>query len=171
MRELSSELSVWYHAPAVMSLAKSSIRSVGRSAIRKAILLMVVGFCVTGFGCRDVGTTWSDEARSPDGNWLATARSQQWGGPGTAYDATTVYLKWVKGSQAPKEVLEFSHQYATMSLKMEWVTPTHLGSDLWAKHKACRPCKSRLPSRQNQRHRHLRAGPFKNNKQQRCNGQ
>jgi hypothetical protein len=109
-----------------MTLAKSSIRSVGRFAIRKAILLVVVGFCVSEFGCQDVGTTWSEEARSPDGNWLATARSQQWGGPGTAYDTTTVYLKWVKGSQAPKEVLEFSHQYATMSLKMEWVTPTHL---------------------------------------------
>jgi hypothetical protein len=124
--KLSSELSVWYHPPAVMSLAKSSIRSVSRSAIRKAILLIVVGFCVSEFGCQDVGTTWSEEARSPDGNWLATARSQQWGGPGTAYDATTVYLKWVKGSRPPTEVLVFSHQYATMVLKMEWVTATHL---------------------------------------------
>jgi hypothetical protein len=48
------------------------------------------------------------------------------GGPGTAYDATTAYLKWNKGSQPPTQVLVFSHQYATMNLKMEWVTPTHL---------------------------------------------
>jgi len=37
-----------------------------------------------------------------------------------------VYLKQVKASQAPTQVLVFSHQYATMNLKMEWVTPTHL---------------------------------------------
>jgi hypothetical protein len=58
--------------------------------------------------------------------WIASARSQQWSGPGNAYDATTVYLKWIKGSRPPTEVLEFSHQYATMNLEMEWVTPTHL---------------------------------------------
>jgi hypothetical protein len=27
---------------------------------------------------------------------------------------------------APTEILEFSHEYATMNLKMEWITPTHL---------------------------------------------
>jgi len=90
------------------------------------MLLTFLGLCVLGDGCHDVGTTWSAEARSPDGRWLATARTQQWGGPGTAYDATTVYLKQVKTSQDPAEVLLFSHQYATMNLKMEWVTPTHL---------------------------------------------
>jgi hypothetical protein len=37
-----------------------------------------------------------------------------------------VYLKSAEGLQAPTEVLGFSHQYATMNLKMEWVTPTHL---------------------------------------------
>jgi|SRR5208282_3785275 len=98
----------------------------GRFAIRTAIALMVIAVCVLGSGCQDVGTTWSAEARSPDGLWLATARSQQWGGLGTAYDATTVYLKWIKGSQPPTQVLGFSHQYATMNLNMEWLTPTHL---------------------------------------------
>jgi hypothetical protein len=72
-------------------------------------------------------TTWTAEARSPDGLWLATARSQQWSGPGNAYDATTVYLKWVRGWRAPtREILVFSHQYATIKLRMVWVTPTHL---------------------------------------------
>jgi hypothetical protein len=74
--------------------------------------------------CKEGGTTWTAESRSPDGLWTATARSQQWGGPGAAYDGTTVYLKWV--SQPPIEVLGFSHQYATMNLKMEWVAPRHL---------------------------------------------
>jgi hypothetical protein len=100
-------------------------------------LLLAACICVLGTGCRDAATTWSSRARSPDGRWIAVARSQQWGGPGTAYDATTVYLKrgstgrgalagFLAGHPNPIEVLEFSHQYATMSLKMRWVTPTHL---------------------------------------------
>jgi hypothetical protein len=96
-----------------------------RSPVRTAITVIIIVVCFFG-ACQDVATTWSAEARSPDGLWLATARSQQWGGPGTAYDATTVYLKWIKGSQPPTEVLEFSHQYATMDLKMKWITPKHL---------------------------------------------
>lgn len=92
----------------------------------KAMLITFLGLCILGGGCQDAATTWSAEARSPDGHWLATARTQQWGGPGTAYDATTVYLQQVMGSQASTQVLVFSHQYATMNLKMEWVTPTHL---------------------------------------------
>jgi hypothetical protein len=98
-----------------------------RAAIGRAISVVVIGVCVLLCGCRNnPTTTWSAEARSPDGQWLATARSQRWGGPGNAYAATTVDLKWIKGSQPPTQVLVFSHQYATMNLKMEWVTPTHL---------------------------------------------
>jgi hypothetical protein len=37
-----------------------------------------------------------------------------------------VYLKWVKGSQTPVLVMAFSHQFATMNLKMKWLTPMHL---------------------------------------------
>jgi hypothetical protein len=89
-------------------------------------LLTFLVLCFLGAGCQDVATTWSADVPSPDGHWLATARSQQWGGPGTAYDATTVYLKQVNGSQDPTEVLLFSHQTATINLKMQWLSPTHL---------------------------------------------
>lgn len=98
----------------------------GRSwRLRKTVTLLVTAisfFC----GCRDVGTTWSAQVRSPDGKWIALARSEQWGGPGGAADATRVYLKWTKGDVAPIEILAFSHEYATMSLKMEWLDPQHL---------------------------------------------
>lgn len=93
--------------------------------VRKAVSLITIEVCILLCGCGPT-TTWSAESRSPDGHWLAVARSEQWSGPGNAYDATTVYLKWLKGSQPPMQVLGFSHQYATMNLKMEWVTPTHL---------------------------------------------
>jgi hypothetical protein len=105
---------------------KTGIGISGRSLIRTAITFTIIGLYVLGSGCQDVATTWSAEAQSPDGLWVATARSQQWGGPGTAYDATTVYLQRIKGSQPPTQVLAFSHQYETMNLKMKWLTPTHL---------------------------------------------
>ncbi len=91
----------------------------------KAISLVILGACLLAVGCGPA-TTWKEEVRSPDGLWLATARSQQWSGPGNAYDAETVDLKWIKGSQPRTEILGFSHQYATMNLKMKWLTPTHL---------------------------------------------
>ncbi len=94
--------------------------------VPRAILFAIIGVGLLMSGCEHVATTWSAEARSPDGRWLATARSQHWGGPGTTFDATTVYLKWTKGWQAPMRVLAFSHYYPTMNLKMEWTTPTHL---------------------------------------------
>lgn len=100
--------------------------SLDETLIRRAVSVLVIAGCALGVGCQDVMTTWSAEAVSPDGRWLATARSQHWGGPGTAYDATTVYLKPMKGSLPPTEVLSFSHQYTTMNLKMAWLTPTHL---------------------------------------------
>ena len=89
-------------------------------------LLVLLGLCIVEGGCQDVATTWSAEARSPDGRWLATARTQQWGGPGTAYDATTVSLKSLDTSRSPTQVLVFSHQYATIDLKMQWLDSTHL---------------------------------------------
>src|SRR5271154_1337128 len=92
----------------------------GSFTMPRAMLFLIVGLCVLGSGCQDVATTWSTEVPSPGGNWLATAHSQQWGGPGTAYDATTVFLKPSKGTQPPTQVLVFSHQYATMYLKMDW---------------------------------------------------
>jgi len=91
-----------------------------------AVWLVVMSVSVLAVGCRNVATTWTSEATSPDGRWVASARSQQWGGPGTAYDATTVYLKDVESSRAPTQIILFSHQYATMNLNMQWITPAHL---------------------------------------------
>src|SRR2546425_3361784 len=41
----------------------------------KAILLLTVGACVFMSGCKGSETTWSAEARSPDGKMIATARN------------------------------------------------------------------------------------------------
>jgi hypothetical protein len=95
--------------------------------------LIIAAICVLAPGCNngetkvDNGeTTWSTEARSPDGLWLATAASRSVGGGPTASDFTTVDLKFLRGSHPATQVLGFSQQYPTMNLKMEWVTPNHL---------------------------------------------
>ncbi len=87
------------------------------------LLIFVVTVLLLGCGPK---TTWSAEAKSPDGLWLATAQSEQWSGPGNASDGTFVYLRWTKGSEPQTEILAFDHQYATMNLNMKWLTPTHL---------------------------------------------
>jgi hypothetical protein len=133
-----------------MSCEPSSEQGHHRFTMRQAMALIIMALCILGSGCQDVATTWSAEVASPDGQWLATARSQQWGGPGTAYDATTVNLRPTKETRPPTEVLGFSHQYATIYLKMEWITPKRLNVTYAA---SSRPGdQSRLPSRQMRRH-------------------
>jgi len=106
--------------------ARTSWSTVARDP-HAALLAALVGVgCLVMPGCHNVATTWSAQTRSPDGQWVAIARTRQWGGPGTAYDATTVHLQRLRVSQDPIEILEFSQQYARMNLKMEWLTPTHL---------------------------------------------
>ncbi len=89
-------------------------------------LIIIIGLCVLGLSCDDGETTWSSEARSPDGLRLATATSRSEGGGPTAYDFTTVTLKFLRRPDPATEVLGFTQQYPTMNVKMEWITPKHL---------------------------------------------
>ncbi len=131
---------------------------------RKSVLFWVLAACALMCGCpeacKEGGTTWTAEARSPDGLWLATARSQQWGGPGTAYDATTVYLKWVRGSQPPIQILGFSHQICDDESQDGVGNSNALGCDVRAERKTRGPSESQLPGHQVRQHRDLRARPF-----------
>jgi hypothetical protein len=80
------------------------------------------------------------EVRSPDGLWIASARTIQNGGFGSAHIDTIVYLKQSNVSQPPTEVLGFSclgpaprpyvldnaNAGGTIDLTMKWITPSHL---------------------------------------------
>jgi hypothetical protein len=103
------------------------------SASSTISFLIIAVICVLAPGCNngetkvdDGETTWSTEARSPDGLWLATAASRSEGGGPTAYDFTIVTLKFLKRSDPPTEILGFTQQSPAMNLRMEWVTPKHL---------------------------------------------
>ena len=101
------------------------------SAIRKPISLLIFAICALAFGCKDDGTTiWSADTPSPDRNWVASAGTKQWSGPGTAYVGTSVYLKRRDDSMPPVEILEFANDSAyptgITNVEMTWLTPSHL---------------------------------------------
>jgi hypothetical protein len=95
-------------------------------AIMSALAILV---CLLTLGCHQAqapNVSWSEQVKSPDGIWLATARSEWGGGMGGSYDVTIVALKIINGSQPPVQILLFSHEYPTMNLKMDWLGPKHL---------------------------------------------
>jgi hypothetical protein len=107
-----------------------------QSDVYGAIALALVAGCLSGCSSngaadadsicsgKDATTTWTAEARSPDGEYVASARSIQTGGPGTAYAGTSVCLNQLKQPQV--EILGFSQELATISLRMKWLDARHL---------------------------------------------
>jgi hypothetical protein len=110
-------------------------------AIHNAVFLAIIGLCALGSGCRHNPTIWTAEVRSPDGQWLAIARTDQEGGFGSAFISTMVYLKQTNVSQPPEMVLAFdcegpaprpyvldntANAGGTINLTMKWLTPSHL---------------------------------------------
>ena len=92
-------------------------------SLMKPLLIAVV--LLTCFGCRD-SVTWSAESRSPDGTWIATARTREYSGFGTGDVETTVSIKHSNGSGSPERVLAFAEGGPDMGLKMQWDGPSHL---------------------------------------------
>jgi hypothetical protein len=102
--------------------------------IRCATSVVIVAVCgIALSGCRWSQTTWTANARSPDGLWLAEARTIENSGFGTGAILTVVSLKRTNVWEAPKEILSFWHDPylasqsgATINLSMKWISPTHL---------------------------------------------
>jgi len=91
-------------------------------------------------GC-GADTVWENETRSPDGRYVAIARTLQNGGFGSASVDTSVSLQQANIPRTGTIVLDFycdgpvPHPYildnvanagGTISLKMKWITPSHL---------------------------------------------
>jgi hypothetical protein len=96
------------------------------AVIRKTILLLIISLCALALGCRNATTIWSTEIRSPDGRWLAMARTDQYSGPGNAALLTTVHLMRTKGPKDPIEVLLLMQDTRSIDLKMNWLTSSRL---------------------------------------------
>lgn len=104
------------------SIVKSSWATVGK--IGAAV---VVGICLlTASGCGGEDETWTANAPSPDGRWLATAHTLETSGFGTGAVETDVFLKWTKGSSSPEHILGFLNDGRSIHLAMNWTAPTRL---------------------------------------------
>lgn len=97
-----------------------------RSALCERVFVLTVSVCALLSACSNVATIWSTEVRSPDGQWRAIARTDQYSGPGNAGLYTTVTLKRTKGPKSPIDILAFTQDAKSIDLKMNWLTPLHL---------------------------------------------
>jgi hypothetical protein len=66
------------------------------------------------------------ERKSPDGRWVAVARSEIVGSFGGEYDETVVHLNLVGRKNRAYTILVLSHEYKDIHLSMNWDSPTHL---------------------------------------------
>jgi hypothetical protein len=91
-------------------------------------------------GCNSDPTVWKKDVLAPGGAWVATARTRQWGGFGSAWVETTVSVKRIDGTVnrgKPFDVLSYpdgmiskayvlSDKNADTDLQLTWSAPTHL---------------------------------------------
>jgi hypothetical protein len=109
---------------------KNRIGTDGSGLIRKSTSLLLFGICILISGCHNSERTWSAEAKSPDGKFIATARTIAPGGWGTgSAPETTVDLNWTTGSQGSAQILAFfdgPDEPGGMNVGMTWLTPSHL---------------------------------------------
>jgi hypothetical protein len=119
-------------------------RAFGYLRPARAALLLILG--VAGSGCDhlDDPTVWRAQFPSPDGQWIATALTTQYGGFGSALISTSVHLRRTDGSVSDTTVLELScpgpiaHPYVldnsanaggSVHLSVTWDSPTALRID------------------------------------------
>lgn len=90
--------------------------------------LIASHFAVKAPKCSDSAIIWSAESQSPDKHYIASARTEQFGGLGTAAVFTAVYLK--QSRQPPAMILSLSNESAyplgITAVDMTWITPSHL---------------------------------------------
>jgi hypothetical protein len=123
-------------------LSKTEIVLVYRQIAR---LALSAAFVVTS-GCHHDPTVWRTSLRSPDGVWLATARTDQDGGFGSAWIETVVTVQKLDGTVnhgKPFDVLSYpeggpirkayvlsdENAGGGVNLKMKWLTSKHLEID------------------------------------------
>jgi hypothetical protein len=91
-------------------------------------LLLLLALSLFVSGCDNSRTIWSNQVKSPDGRWTATAHSVEHRGPGNNDLETMVYLK--PKARKVVEILGFFHDPTllsnTINLEMRWATPERL---------------------------------------------
>jgi hypothetical protein len=107
-----------------MSEARARSRTQALRTCRSALQITLL--CAAAVSCKNVATIWSTESPSPDGLWVATARTDQYSGPGNAAIASSVWLRRTKGRQDEINVFEAEQDTKSIGLTLNWMSPTHL---------------------------------------------
>jgi hypothetical protein len=100
-----------------------------RTKFAKSLLCVFARLISTGAlvtGCRDVATIRTAESNSPDGKWIASVQTDQYGGAGTAGLQSDVTFRRAVGDKAKTEVLLLSQQTPSVNLRLTWLTSSHL---------------------------------------------
>ena len=111
----------------------SSERTVRKAQIERYttwLLTILLYACFSACGCKSTQTVWSTEVISPNGKYVATARTSANSGFGIdGIPATFVYLNWATGSQRPMEIMEFANESDPSNVgkvEIKWLSPKHL---------------------------------------------
>lgn len=110
------------------------------SGVVRFAVAMLVAVCSSLLGCApNPVTVWSTTAASPDGRWIAVARTQGWSGPGIGTVESSVYLQRTQGSRQtgqPFDVISYpAGQYNTRP-QIKWISATELVVAISAEEKA-----------------------------------
>ena len=114
-------------------------QGIWNKAARTGATLAVLS--LSGCGYFPDPTVWIKNLRSPDGAWIATATTRQWGGFGLAWIETTVSIRKIDktvsegkpfdvfsypgGGRIPKTYV-LSPENVDADLQVTWLTPSHL---------------------------------------------
>src|ERR1700733_14175550 len=80
-------------------------------SVKHASLLLVLAAFILEAGCSPPTIWFSEEAKSPDGMWIAFARTVENSGFGTGAVVTDVYLKRTTFAASPIAILSLTHDY------------------------------------------------------------
>ena len=115
-------------------ISRSGNRVIFAATLGLGLLLVLAG-------CHSSPTVWKQEVRSPDGAWVATARTDQSGGFGSAWVETIVSIRKVDrtvNDGKPFDIFSYpgggpiqksyvlSNENADKELQIVWLTPRHI---------------------------------------------
>lgn len=95
-----------------------SVAAKGRSlSPLRELVLAALSITLLGCGPKMI---WSTTSVSPDGKWIASARTQMWSGPGIGTVGSSVYLVRAHESHDPTEVVDYLEGAKSPRPQIEW---------------------------------------------------
>jgi len=110
-------------AARVIQVTLAHRKHLSRIPRSKTLGLLCLLFCLLATGCEQK-PVWSTQVASPDGKWVASARTTVTGGFGTGDIMTNVFLTWNSGSKSSFEIMKFDK--SNPDLTITWASPSHL---------------------------------------------